>query len=926
MSREEIKDRLLSVVSERTGYPPEMLALDADLESDLGIDSIKRVEIAGTLNEAIALPDGASLDIEQLTASRTLAEVIAALEAAVSTGAGAPTPAAAIPPAKEDLPFERGPAEEERIGRFTLQAASAPAISSTAGLASEGVVVIVDDETGVGEAMAGALAERGDDVLRIAPSDVPEDAEGASRLAERLRDERRGAKALVQLAALGEPPAAEAAALRPLLLLAQALREDLEAAAAAGGAAVLGATRLGGSFGVGDGPGEQSAVQGAIPGFLKTLAQEWPAVRVKAVDLSAAPPGVAAGQLMAELTAADGLVEVGYRDGRRTRLTLAPAPLSERPASEPIDTESVVLVTGGARGITAEVAVALAERHRPTLLLVGRTVPGDEGPETAGLRELDELRRALIDARRRAGAELTPALVERDCRRILREREVRDNLARLERTGARFEYLTCDVRDPAALGALIDRVYERYGRLDGVIHGAGLIEDRLVRDKQLDSLERVLATKAGAARTLAEKLRPDGLRFLVLFSSVSGRFGNRGQADYAAASEVLNKLAQALDRRWPGRVVSINWAPWRARGMVSPALEREFARRGVALIPVELGCRLMEDELRRGRKGEPEVVIGADTGLAGTAAAESGVDVARLPLLASATAARPGGDGVELLRTLDLRRDPYLDDHRVDGRPVLPFAVAMELMAEAAAASVPERRAAGLRDIRLLQGVTVDDDGETPVRIAAAPRRSRREVDVTIGAPDGGRRHYQAVVELGDDEQPEPGAGAAPAPLPDLRPFPMSVEDAYRDLLFHGPLFQGIQAFEGLDERGARALLRPSTPGAWLPAADGLEWLLDPVLLDSALQVQVVWARLQWDVTLLPAEIGAHARAPISTGAEVPGGELLRHELRIRPESRAPLCRADHWFYRSDGRLLATLTDVVGVGSRALNRLAALQA
>ena len=118
-----------------------------------------------------------------------------------------------------------------------------------------------------------------------------------------------------------------------------------------------------------------------------------------------------------------------------------------------------------------------------------------------------------------------------------------------------MEYLTCDVRDPGVFGALIDRVYETHGRIDGVIHGAGVIEDRLVRDKELESLRRVLATKAGSARTLARRLRPDDLRFVVFFGSVSGRFGNRGQADYAAASEVLNKLAQELDHRWPGRVV-----------------------------------------------------------------------------------------------------------------------------------------------------------------------------------------------------------------------------------------------------------------------------------------------------------------------------------------------------------------------------------
>ena len=120
---------------------------------------------------------------------------------------------------------------------------------------------------------------------------------------------------------------------------------------------------------------------------------------------------------------------------------------------------------------------------------------------------------------------------------------------------------------------------------------------------------------------------------------------------------------------------------------------------------------------------------------------------------------------------------------------------------------------------------------------------------------------------------------------------------------------------------GWTSLLRPSTPAQCLAGADATDWLLDPVLLDSALQVQVVWARLHWDVTLLPAEIATYRRA-LSGPRPVVSGGLVRHELLVRPDSEPPLCRTDHRFHLSDGRLLATLGGVVGVGTAALNRLA----
>jgi hypothetical protein len=326
---------------------------------------------------------------------------------------------------------------------------------------------------------------------------------------------------------------------------------------------------------------------------------------------------------------------------------------------------------------------------------------------------------------------------------------------------------------------------------------------------------------------------------------------------------------------------------------------------------------MLADELRRGVKGEAEVVIGAATGLS-RPEDQFPIPSSQLPLLAGSKLSRLADGGIEATRRLDLDHDRYLADHRVDGRPVLPFAVAMELMAEAAVLASPRRDVSGLREIHLLHGVTLDDAEGASMRVTAAPRR-RDEVEVTIAAVGGGRRHYSAVVELGEPD----GQESTSAPLEQLAPFPMSMDDAYRDLLFHGPLFRGIDAIEGIDEHGAAALLRPSLPGPCVAGADGLEWLLDPVLLDCALQVQVIWARLRWDVTLLPAEIGSYRRVlPPASAA----GQLVSHEMRVRHSSRPPLCTADHLFRAADGRLLASLSDVVGVGTQALNRLAAARA
>ena len=107
---------------------------------------------------------------------------------------------------------------------------------------------------------------------------------------------------------------------------------------------------------------------------------------------------------------------------------------------------------------------------------------------------------------------------------------------------------------------------------------------------------------------LVRKLRHD-VGAVVFFSSIAGAFGSRGQADYAAANDVLDKLAWALSQRIDGRVVSINWGPWADSGMVSPELQREYGRRGIGLIDPDRGVDALIDELRFGSATDVQVIL-----------------------------------------------------------------------------------------------------------------------------------------------------------------------------------------------------------------------------------------------------------------------------------------------------------------------------
>jgi NAD(P)-dependent dehydrogenase (short-subunit alcohol dehydrogenase family) len=624
--RETISDRLISIVKDRTGYPSEMLKPDLDLEADLGIDSIKRIEILGTLRESVDGLNGASDSslMDMLARARTLGEIVERISAALGTRRAEeerpPDPPSSRDKAElnQDIPVTEG--SNASVHRLVLETVKAPLSEVSDGLAPGGVVVVTDDGRGVAQNLRQVLRAEGHEVEVIGPGRVdltsPAAVEG---LLDQIRDHATivGVIHALPLRPIDADAARAATEVKGLFLLAKAAAVDLETASRRGGACLVAATAMGGAFASsGTSPRDFLPHQGGIAGLVKTLAREWPEVRVRVVDLD---PTEAANTLAARLAAEaltdDGWSEIGHFRGRRVRLRAVSAPLSTERGTFHLAAGEPVLVTGGARGITAAVALELARRWRPTLLLLGSSpVPEPaESPATASLTSPAELKAALYDRLRRNGHEIAPAEVENAYRTLVTGREIRANLQMLRAAGSTVDYARADVRDAQGFAHILKGWRKHFGEPVGLIHGAGVIQDKLIRDKSPGSFDRVVGTKLGGALNVAQLLRADRLRFAAFFSSIAGRFGNRGQCDYAAANDAMNKLALWLDRRSAGRVVSINWGPWSNVGMVTD-LEGVLSRRGLGLIRPEVGAAAFADELMLGRKGDVEVIIAGALG------------------------------------------------------------------------------------------------------------------------------------------------------------------------------------------------------------------------------------------------------------------------------------------------------------------------
>lgn len=890
---------LVQLVSDRTGYPTEMLGLDQDIEAELGIDSIKRVEILGALQKQLpnAIATRLQAQMESFTRVKSLNRTLDQLLELSATG--------------EDQCLGKSLAGVESVPRYRIQAQTQPLPPGQ--LASpQGLFIITEDTLGVAPLVAAILEQRGAQTTIFSRAVLQSPTQLRQQVPERFGNGT--VSGIIHLAALSAPPMPKTLAewhqstqadVKSLFHLLQSCGTDSSNRPRH----VLAASLLGGHFGREEGDGGLAS-GGGNSGLLKTLAAEWLGIQAKAIDfdprLSAAEIAQA---IVQELLTAEERVEVGYPGGKRTVFQTVLAPFSTH--SQPLipTADWVVLLTGGARGITAEVAKGFLVPGMK-LIIVGRSPePGSESPATLGIEEIAQLRQILLEQARQAGESPTPVQIEAKLQQVLRDRTIRQNL-QVFRQYAQVEYHAVDVTQEEAFGGLIQGIYRQYGRLDAAIHGAGIIEDKLIADKHLDSFERVFNTKADSAFLLSRYLQPESLKLLVFFGSVAGRYGNRGQGDYAAANEVVNRLAWQLDRRWPAtRVVTLNWGPWDTTGMASESVKRQFRERGIVPISLAAGCQFFLEELRAGRKGDVEIIAGE-----GPWFAEEETPISHPFVLFQSQPQLQPNNTVILEHTFTLESDRYLVDHQLDGKPVLPATAAIEWFAEMVQAAWPEWIVSNICNLKVLRGLVLHSEVGQRVRFQAKASShadsESLQVAVELLEVPTQRPFYQASVLL----QPALREPPTESGFSLSSGTPLDPQIAYRDYLFHGSCLQLIKAIDRITPEGIEAWVTPSSPLVW--KSSNSHWLFDPGLLDTAPQLAIVWARVLHNTTPLPSRFGAVVRYGSS-----PFPEKLKISLRIKEyQPHSLLYDAD--FSDTNGYVRLQLRDVEGTCNPQLNRLA----
>jgi enediyne polyketide synthase len=491
-------------------------------------------------------------------------------------------------------------------------------------------------------------------------------------------------------------------------------------------------------------------------------------------------------------------------------------PASYKPRPMNWSREDVILVTGGARGITASCAFGLALETGAQMALIGRSAHPDTDPDSPSSREIAE------------------------------------TLKRYNDRGLLARYFSCDVSDRESLISVVHDVRRDMGKIAGVIHGAGLNHPRSASQVSVEDALQEISPKLMGALNLVFALKETPPKLFVGISSIIGVTGMPGNAWYGFSNEALDLILRRFAADHPGTdSLSIAYSIWRDEGMGARMGKVENLRKmGIDAIPSREGVQRFV-RLFLNDPGVHKVIIagrlgGLDTWIFRTTPAPESAKFLEIPLHFT-----PGVETVFQAR-LTLEENPYLKDHLFNGSYLFPAVFGLEAMAQAVAHITGENDFSRVRieDVKLERPITVDPQDGANIVVWAEVQEYEPESTVRKICAGISKSHsriksdfFSATFILGlTDKQPKYAINIPAMPL-EIEPR----LDLYRkDILFQGLRFQRIDkvwSISATGENGKDAVfsstlqdLRQVAEDAFTDPLHRTLFLGDPFLRDSLLQ------------------------------------------------------------------------------------------
>ncbi|MGC9030050.1 MAG: SDR family NAD(P)-dependent oxidoreductase [Desulfomonilaceae bacterium] len=794
----DVTKEIIALLAQKTGYPEEMLALDLDLEADLGIDTVKQAEFIAELRKKYNIPRIEGLKIADFPTINHLVRF-------VQENLGRQVqerPQAMEPRAGDVKPSSH--LETSQDATITLYETRLEVIHVDPGIprieADE--VVVAGGDPMTREAFIARLQKALACPVRTIES--PKDL-------EEIQGKRLGCVNLLGLAPHIEPVSDTFELYR---LLAKQCEE--------GPAFLVAAVSEDGAFGF-EAPSSSCVEAGAICGATKAFAREYPDSLVRVMDFHPQLDAQArAERLMEALTPAFPLETAIGQHGEMRVVRLHPGQGARE--RQLLPDGDVILITGGARGIASACAEFLAGVRQYTFVLLGRTELSKRAEKLAQFDETQwqEEKRRLMDRLRRQGVALTPVLVERELGSLKAEAEVFKTVSRLRARGAEVVYRGVDITDSKAVSDVIQEVSELCGRIDLVIHAAGVDASKSLRAKTWEQMMRVFDVKVNGMRNILRALDTHHIapKKIIGFGSVSGRFGNKAQVDYAAANDGLAHLLRWVDRELDIRALTIAWAPWSDIGMATRgSVEETLKSAGIDFIPPQRGAQILA-EVVEVMADQTELVAAGRLGPFAEDAFGAPQDLPAIQTASHSSLTWAGQEAAieeykpgQYLRAKVMLDPvhPLLAHHRIDRACVLPGVGGLEIMTAAASEMGRDHKPYMVEALQFVRPIKLfkSDKLEIEVelnRMDAGEHDPMFEAQICSWMTDrhgnriGERRvHHRARVRKAPSPSPRTEAAAVTFPRNGIF-IPRS--ELY-EVFFHGPAFRFLDHVL-LDETASR--------------------------------------------------------------------------------------------------------------------------
>ena len=596
--------------------------------------------------------------------------------------------------------------------------------------------------------------------------------------------------------------------------------------------------------------------------------------------------GALADALIEETLCDPGAVEIGRADGRRWTVGLREVPFGDGSGGMTLGSQTVFAVTGAAGAIVSAIVADLAKASGGTFHLIDLTPePDPADPDLIQFAaDRDGLKKTIADRLAASGTRPTPVLIERELARCERLHSALIAIQAVHAAGGKAYYHAADLTDPGAVAGVISGIRDQHGRVDVLLHAAGLDISRAIADKEPREYDLVFDVKSDGLFNLLHAAGDMPLGAVVAFSSVAGRFGNAGQTDYAAANDLLCKIMSSFRATRPDtRAIAVDWTAWGGLGMATRgSIPKVMAMAGIEMLAPEAGIPWIGRELAAG-PFSGEVVVGGQLGML---TAENDITGGLDPAMIDASSAGPmigaiSGMGIysgfSAQTTLDPAAQPFLHDHRIDGTPVLPGVMGIEAFAALAGLAVPGMRVAAVEQVDFIAPLKFYRDEPRTITVTAVIRPDGADLvaDCTLSASrvlageqaprvtthfTGQVRLTSAAVEhTAEQERAEaPGAHEAAA---------VTQDDIYH-VFFHGPAYQVVREawHSGADAvaRLARHMPAGNTPETGHTATE-------PRLAEACFQTAGLWEIGHAGHLALPA----HADLVSMAHQPVPEAELF---------------------------------------------------